>query len=36
VFAVFVNDVAVPRGVTPAREGRAIGRVCEMIYQYAP
>jgi D-alanyl-D-alanine carboxypeptidase/D-alanyl-D-alanine-endopeptidase (penicillin-binding protein 4) len=35
-FAIFVNDVAIPRGVTPAREGRTIGRICEIIHQYAP
>jgi D-alanyl-D-alanine carboxypeptidase/D-alanyl-D-alanine-endopeptidase (penicillin-binding protein 4) len=36
VFAAFVNDVPLPRGVTPDREGRALGRLCEAIYRHAP
>jgi len=35
VVAIFVNDVSLPRGVDPAREGRQIGRLCEIIYQNA-
>jgi hypothetical protein len=34
LFAVFVNnDVPLPRGVTAAREGRVIGRLCELLHQ---
>src|SRR5262249_46703807 len=36
VFAIFVNDVPLPRGVTADREGRTIGRLCEVLYQHAP
>jgi D-alanyl-D-alanine carboxypeptidase/D-alanyl-D-alanine-endopeptidase (penicillin-binding protein 4) len=36
VFAAFVNDVPLPRGVTPDREGKALGRLCEAIYRHAP
>jgi D-alanyl-D-alanine carboxypeptidase/D-alanyl-D-alanine-endopeptidase (penicillin-binding protein 4) len=34
-FAVFVNDVSLPRGVETTREGRQIGRLCEIIYEHA-
>jgi D-alanyl-D-alanine carboxypeptidase/D-alanyl-D-alanine-endopeptidase (penicillin-binding protein 4) len=36
MFAMFVNNVPLPRGVTPEREGRVLGRLCEVIYQHAP
>jgi D-alanyl-D-alanine carboxypeptidase/D-alanyl-D-alanine-endopeptidase (penicillin-binding protein 4) len=36
VFAAFVNDVALPKGVEPAREGKALGRLCEIIHRHAP
>ena len=37
VFAVFVNDVALPRGATAGtREGRAIGELCEVLQQHTP
>ena len=36
VFAAFVNDVPLPAGVTSRREGRALGRLCEIVYQHAP
>jgi D-alanyl-D-alanine carboxypeptidase/D-alanyl-D-alanine-endopeptidase (penicillin-binding protein 4) len=36
VFAIFVNDVPLPRGVGAEREGRMIGRLCEVLYQHAP
>jgi D-alanyl-D-alanine carboxypeptidase/D-alanyl-D-alanine-endopeptidase (penicillin-binding protein 4) len=36
VFAVFVNDVPMPKSADPAREGKLIGKVCEAIYQHAP
>jgi D-alanyl-D-alanine carboxypeptidase/D-alanyl-D-alanine-endopeptidase (penicillin-binding protein 4) len=35
VFAMYVNDVPLPVGVTPSREGKVLGRLCEVIYQYA-
>jgi D-alanyl-D-alanine carboxypeptidase/D-alanyl-D-alanine-endopeptidase (penicillin-binding protein 4) len=35
VFAMFVNDVPLPRGVPTAREGRTLGKLCEIIYQHA-
>jgi serine-type D-Ala-D-Ala carboxypeptidase/endopeptidase (penicillin-binding protein 4) len=36
VFAFFVNDVSLPLGVEASREGKALGRLCEIIHQYAP
>jgi D-alanyl-D-alanine carboxypeptidase/D-alanyl-D-alanine-endopeptidase (penicillin-binding protein 4) len=36
VFAIFVNDVALPSGVLHTREGKVIGQVCEVIQQHAP
>jgi D-alanyl-D-alanine carboxypeptidase/D-alanyl-D-alanine-endopeptidase (penicillin-binding protein 4) len=36
MFAMFVNNVPLPRGVTPSREGRVLGQLCEVIYQQAP
>jgi len=35
-FAIFVNDVPLPRGVTASREGEALGKLAEMIQQNAP
>jgi D-alanyl-D-alanine carboxypeptidase/D-alanyl-D-alanine-endopeptidase (penicillin-binding protein 4) len=35
-FAIFVNNVPLPRGVTPAREGRVLGQLCEILHQHAP
>ncbi len=35
-FAFFVNDVPLPKGTTPLREGKALGRLCEIIYQHCP
>jgi D-alanyl-D-alanine carboxypeptidase/D-alanyl-D-alanine-endopeptidase (penicillin-binding protein 4) len=32
VIAIFVNDVPLPKGIEPAREGKMIGRICEMLY----
>jgi D-alanyl-D-alanine carboxypeptidase/D-alanyl-D-alanine-endopeptidase (penicillin-binding protein 4) len=34
-FAIFVNDVPVSKGVGGAREGRTIGRLCEIIHRDA-
>jgi D-alanyl-D-alanine carboxypeptidase/D-alanyl-D-alanine-endopeptidase (penicillin-binding protein 4) len=35
VFAMFVNDVPLPRGVQTTREGRTLGKLCEIVYQHA-
>ena len=34
-FAMFVNDVPLPHGVTPSREGKVLGRLCEIVYEHA-
>jgi D-alanyl-D-alanine carboxypeptidase/D-alanyl-D-alanine-endopeptidase (penicillin-binding protein 4) len=36
IFAIFVNNVPLPAGVGPSREGRVLGRLCEIIHQWAP
>jgi D-alanyl-D-alanine carboxypeptidase/D-alanyl-D-alanine-endopeptidase (penicillin-binding protein 4) len=36
VFAMFVNDLPLPAGVHPNREGKVLGRLCEIIYRHAP
>jgi D-alanyl-D-alanine carboxypeptidase/D-alanyl-D-alanine-endopeptidase (penicillin-binding protein 4) len=36
VFAAFVNNVPLPPGVGPTREGRTLGRLCEVLYEFAP
>jgi D-alanyl-D-alanine carboxypeptidase/D-alanyl-D-alanine-endopeptidase (penicillin-binding protein 4) len=35
-LAVFVNDVPLPHGVEPSREGKVLGHLCEIIYQNVP
>jgi D-alanyl-D-alanine carboxypeptidase/D-alanyl-D-alanine-endopeptidase (penicillin-binding protein 4) len=35
LFAIFVNDVVPPPGVTSVREGKVIGQLCEIIQQHA-
>jgi D-alanyl-D-alanine carboxypeptidase/D-alanyl-D-alanine-endopeptidase (penicillin-binding protein 4) len=35
-LAIFVNDVPLPKGTTPVREGKVLGKVCEVIYEYGP
>jgi D-alanyl-D-alanine carboxypeptidase/D-alanyl-D-alanine-endopeptidase (penicillin-binding protein 4) len=35
-YAIFLNDVPLPEGVQPLREGKQIGRLCEIIYQNTP
>jgi D-alanyl-D-alanine carboxypeptidase/D-alanyl-D-alanine-endopeptidase (penicillin-binding protein 4) len=35
-FTIFVNDVPLPRGVGSSREGKVIGKLCELINQHAP
>jgi D-alanyl-D-alanine carboxypeptidase/D-alanyl-D-alanine-endopeptidase (penicillin-binding protein 4) len=36
VFAMFVNDVPLPRGTTSMREGKVLGRLCEIVHRHAP
>ncbi len=36
VLAIFVNDVPLPPGVTSSREGKVLGKLCEIIYEHAP
>jgi D-alanyl-D-alanine carboxypeptidase/D-alanyl-D-alanine-endopeptidase (penicillin-binding protein 4) len=36
VFALFLNDVPLPRGVNSVREGKVLGHICEVLYQYVP
>lgn len=35
-FALFVNNVPLPKGVTATREGKVLGRLCEIIYENGP
>lgn len=35
-FAMFVNNVPLPAGVTPSREGRVLGQLCEILHQHVP
>jgi D-alanyl-D-alanine carboxypeptidase/D-alanyl-D-alanine-endopeptidase (penicillin-binding protein 4) len=35
-FAMFVNNVPLPQGVGPNREGRVLGNLCEILHQHAP
>ncbi len=35
IVALYVNGVPLPKGVTSTREGKAIGELCEIIYQHA-
>jgi D-alanyl-D-alanine carboxypeptidase/D-alanyl-D-alanine-endopeptidase (penicillin-binding protein 4) len=35
-IAMFVNGVPLPRGVTSSREGKVLGKLCEIIVQYGP
>jgi D-alanyl-D-alanine carboxypeptidase/D-alanyl-D-alanine-endopeptidase (penicillin-binding protein 4) len=36
IFAMFVNDVPLPKGVTATREGKVLGRLCEVIFEHCP
>ena len=36
IVAMFVNDVPLPKGVQPTREGKVLGKLCETVYQHAP
>jgi D-alanyl-D-alanine carboxypeptidase/D-alanyl-D-alanine-endopeptidase (penicillin-binding protein 4) len=35
-FALFVNNVPLPAGATATREGKALGALCELLYEHAP
>jgi D-alanyl-D-alanine carboxypeptidase/D-alanyl-D-alanine-endopeptidase (penicillin-binding protein 4) len=35
-IAMFLNDMPLPSGVTAAREGKTLGKLCEIIYQNGP
>jgi D-alanyl-D-alanine carboxypeptidase/D-alanyl-D-alanine-endopeptidase (penicillin-binding protein 4) len=35
-FAMFLNDVPLAPGNTPALQGKVLGRICEVIHQYGP
>lgn len=35
-FAMFVNDVPLPPGVGAAREGKVLGKLCEILHDHCP
>src|SRR5262249_40936542 len=35
-FCMLLNDVALPKGTTAARHGRALGELCEHLYLNVP
>ncbi len=35
-FCVMVNNVPLPEGVTATREGKVLGRLCELLYEHGP
>lgn len=35
-FALFVNDVPLPPGVGAAREGKVLGKLCEILHEHCP
>ncbi len=35
-FALFVNNVPLPKGVQTSREGKVLGRLCEILYENGP
>jgi D-alanyl-D-alanine carboxypeptidase/D-alanyl-D-alanine-endopeptidase (penicillin-binding protein 4) len=35
-FAIFLNDVALPSGAPASREGKVLGKLCEIMYQHGP
>ena len=35
-FAMFVNNVPLPMGVGSSREGKILGKLCEVIYETGP
>ena len=36
MVALYVNGVPLPPGITAKREGKTLGKICELIYQFAP
>jgi D-alanyl-D-alanine carboxypeptidase/D-alanyl-D-alanine-endopeptidase (penicillin-binding protein 4) len=36
IFAVFVNGVPLPKGVNSTREGKALGKLCEIFVEHVP
>jgi serine-type D-Ala-D-Ala carboxypeptidase/endopeptidase (penicillin-binding protein 4) len=36
VFALFLNHVPLPSGVNSTREGKLLGRLCEILYEHTP
>jgi D-alanyl-D-alanine carboxypeptidase/D-alanyl-D-alanine-endopeptidase (penicillin-binding protein 4) len=32
IYAMYVNDVPLAPGVPSSREGKALGRLCELLY----
>lgn len=35
-LALFVNNVPLPAGVTATREGKMLGKLCEVLYEHGP
>ncbi len=35
-FAMFLNDMPLPKDVNASREGKVLGNLCEIIYQHGP
>ncbi len=35
-FCVMVNNVPLPEGVSATREGKVLGRLCELLYEHGP
>lgn len=35
-FALFVNNVPLPKGTGAAREGKVLGKLCEILYEHGP
>jgi D-alanyl-D-alanine carboxypeptidase/D-alanyl-D-alanine-endopeptidase (penicillin-binding protein 4) len=35
IFAMFVNDVPLPPGILPTREGMLLGKICEVLHLYS-
>lgn len=35
-ICIFVNDATLAKGATSSRDGKAIGRLCEALYEHAP
>jgi serine-type D-Ala-D-Ala carboxypeptidase/endopeptidase (penicillin-binding protein 4) len=36
MFAFYVNKTPLPKGGQSSREGKALGRLCEIVYRYGP